>query len=74
METDKKHMRFLASCFAMTGLLEGFHSPDEFTEQHLARVAVNCADALLEELENETNTDGGIAAVVPKRTRKRSNS
>jgi len=74
MESDKKHMRFLASCFAMTGLLEGFHSPDEFTEKHLAMVAVNCADALLEELENEKNTDGGIASVVTKRPRKRNNS
>lgn len=67
-------MRFLASCFAMTGLLEGYQYPDEFTEQHLARVAVNCADALLEELDREKDIDGGIAAVVPKRTRKRNNS
>jgi hypothetical protein len=74
MENDKKHMRFLASCFAMTGLLEGYQYPDEFTEQHLARVAVNCADALLEELDREKDIDGGIAAVVPKRTRKRNNS
>ena len=74
MEADQKYMRFLASCFALTGLLEGFHSPDEFTEQHLARVAVGCADALIEELENEKNTDGGITAVVPKRSRKRSDS
>lgn len=74
MENDKKHMRFLASCFAMTGLLEGYQYPDEFTEQHLARVAVNCADALLEELDREKDTDGGITTVVPKRTRKRNNS
>jgi hypothetical protein len=74
MEADKKYMRFLASCFAMTGLLEGYQYPDEFTEQHLAKTAVGCADALLEELENEKDIDDGIAAVVPKRTRRRSNS
>ena len=73
MEADKKYMRFLASCFAMTGLLEGYQYPDEFTEEHLARTAVGCADALLEELENEKDIDDGIASVVPKRKR-RSNS
>ena len=66
-------MRFLASCFAMTGLLEGYQYPDEFTEQHLAKTAVGCADALLEELENEKDIDDGIASVVAKRKR-RSNS
>jgi hypothetical protein len=74
MEADKKYMRFLASCFAMTGLLEGYQYPDEFTEQHLAKTAVGCADALLEELENEKAVDDGIASVVPKRPRKRNNS
>jgi hypothetical protein len=74
MENDKKYMRFLASCFAMTGLLEGYQYPDEFTEQHLARTAVGCADALLEELEREKDIDDGIASVVTKRRRSRNNS
>ena len=73
MEADKKYMRFLASCFAMTGLLEGYQYPDEFTEKHLAKTAIGCADALLEELENEKDIDDGIASVVTKRKR-RSNS
>jgi ribosomal silencing factor RsfS len=58
---DKKHMRFLAACFAIVG----GNSPKE---------AVNIADELIEELENEKNVDNGIAAVIPKRTRKRSDS
>jgi hypothetical protein len=53
-------MRFLAACFAIVGGA----SP---------RNAVIIADKLLEELEDEKITDGGIAAVVPKRKR-RSNS
>jgi hypothetical protein len=74
VENDKKYMRFLASCFAMNGLLNGYQDPNEFTEQHMAKIAVGCADALLEELENEKDDDDGIAAVAPKRTRKRNSS
>lgn len=61
METDKKYMRFLAACFALTG-------------GATPRGAVKLADLLIEELENEEDADGGIAAVVVKRSRKRNNS
>lgn len=54
-------MRFLAACFAIVG----GNTPKE---------AIAIADELIEELENEKNTDNGIATVIPKRTRKRSNS
>ena len=61
MEDDKKYMRFLAACFAVTG-------------GATPKNAVKIADQLIEELENEEDNDGGITAVVPKRTRKRNNS
>jgi len=54
-------MKFLAACFAITGGA----SP---------RNALIIADKLLEELENEKDTDDGIASVVVKRQRKRNNS
>ena len=58
---DKQHMRFLAACFAIVG----GNSP---------KTAIAIADELIEELENEKDADNGIAAVIPKRPRKRSNS
>lgn len=58
---DKQHMRFLAACFAIVA-------------GNTPKIAVSIADELLEELENEKTDDNGIAAVIPKRTRKRSNS
>ena len=61
MEDNKKHMRFLAACFAITG-------------GATPKNAVKLADQLIEELENEEDADGGIAAVVVKRPRKRNNS
>jgi hypothetical protein len=61
VENDKEYMRFLAACFAITG-------------GATPKNAVKVADQLMEELENEKNTDGGIAAVVTKRSRKRSDS
>jgi len=61
METDKKYMRFLAACFALTG-------------GSTPKNAVKLADQLIEELDNEEDIDGGIAAVVVKRKRSRSNS
>ena len=61
MENDKEYMRFLAACFAITG-------------GATPKNAVKVADQLMEELDNEEDADGGIAAVVPKRPRKRSNS
>jgi hypothetical protein len=61
MENDKKYMRFLAACFAITG-------------GATPKSAITIADKLLEELENEEDVDSGIASVVPKRPRKRSNS
>jgi hypothetical protein len=53
-------MRFLAACFAITG-------------GATPKNAVIMADKLLEELEAEKDTDGGIASVVAKRPRKRAN-
>jgi hypothetical protein len=61
VENDKEYMRFLAACFAITG-------------GATPKNAVKVADQLMEELDNEEDADGGIAAVVPKRPRKRSNS
>jgi hypothetical protein len=61
MEDDKKHMRFLAACFAITG-------------GATPKNAVKIADQLMEELDNEEDADGGIAAVVVKRKRSRNNS
>jgi len=61
MENDLKHMRFLASCFALIVA----ESPKN---------AVEIADELLQELENEKTIDSGIATVVPKRKRSRNNS
>ena len=61
MEDDKKHMRFLAACFAITG-------------GATPKNAVKIADQLMEELENEEDADGGIADVVVKRKRSRNNS
>ena len=52
---DKEYMRFLAACFVMVGGAS-------------AKVAVQQADLLLEELENEVST-GGIVDIVPKRKR-----
>jgi len=66
---DKEHMRFLASCFAMNGLLQGYQSHKEFTEEYLAQVSVECADALIKELESGSST-GGIVDIVPKRKRR----
>ena len=57
---DKKHMGFLAACFALT-----VAEPKK---------AVQLADELMEELYGEKDTDNGIAAVVPKRKRSRNNS
>ena len=61
MENDKKHMRFLAACFAICG-------------GATVEKAVLIADTLLERLENEEAHNGGIVDIVPKRPRKRSNS
>ena len=70
MENDKKHMRFLASCFAMTGILGSLQDPDLFTQEQMAMAAVGCADALMDELEKDRD-DGGIAAAVKRVRRKR---
>jgi len=66
VEDDKKYMRFLASCFAMTGLLQG--APNEFSMEHMADIAVRCGDALIEELEKDP--EDGIAAVAKRVRRK----
>jgi len=63
-------MRFLASCFAMTGILGSLQDPDLFTQEQMARAAVECGDALINELEKDSD-DGGIAAVAKRVRRKR---
>ena len=62
MDKDQQHMRFLASCFTMNGLVSnGIESPKK---------AVELADALIEELLNENVVNGGITTIVPKRKRR----
>ena len=56
---DKDYMRFLAACFALIN-----NTPSK---------AVELADELMKELENEETIAGGIVDIVPKRKR-RSNS
>lgn len=68
MENDKKYMRFLASCFAMNGLLQG--APNEFSMEYMAKLSVSCGDALIDELDKESEDDG-IAAVAKRVRRKR---
>jgi DNA-directed RNA polymerase subunit F len=53
---DKEYMRFLASCFALVNC----GSPSG---------AVKLADELMEELEQDKSTAGGIVDIVPKRKR-----
>lgn len=55
---DKEYMRFLAACFASIN-----NPPDK---------AVELADELMKELENEATITGGIVDIVPKRKRTRS--
>ena len=56
MDKDRKHMRFLAACFAL------MHCGN-------SKIAVNLADELLEELDNP-KTGGGLVDIVSKRRRK----
>jgi len=56
MNKDKEYMRFLAACFAMVNC----GNP---------KAAVSMADELLEELEQEKATAGGIVDIAPKRKR-----
>jgi DNA-directed RNA polymerase subunit F len=51
---DKEHARFLAACFALL-------------QCGNAKKAVQMADQLIEELENEKVVAGGIVDIVPKR-------
>lgn len=53
---DKEYMRFLAACFAMVNCGNPIG-------------AVKMADELLEELDQEKTTAGGIVDIVPKRKR-----
>lgn len=66
MEDDKKYMKFLASCFAMTGLLQG--APNEFSMEYMAELAVKCGDALINELDKDPE-EGGIVAAAKRRKR-----
>ena len=70
---NEEDLRDCFAMFAMNGLLNGYQKPDEFTEELLATKAYIVADAMLEARKKEKSyeEDTGIAAVVPKRTRKR---
>jgi hypothetical protein len=57
---DREYMRFIAACFVMVGGAS-------------AKMAVQQADQLLDELEGEKETTGGIVDIVPKRKRTRAN-
>ena len=61
---DKEYMRFLASCFAMNGLIAG----DHVVAGMIAKEAIQLADELLKELESDKST-GGIVDIVAKRKR-----
>lgn len=69
---DNEHLRDLIAMFAMNGLLQ---IPGEYNDQALAELAYSLADTMMKAREkNEKDTDGGIADIVPKRKRSRSNS
>jgi hypothetical protein len=70
---NEEDLRDCFAMFAMNSLLNGYQKPDEFTEEFLATKAYVVADAMLEARKKEKSNeeDTGIAAVVPKRTRKR---
>lgn len=53
---DKEYMRFIAACFVMVGGAS-------------AKLAVQQADLLLEELEKDDIHAGGIVDIAPKRKR-----
>lgn len=56
MDKDKEYMRFLAACFALVNC----GNP---------KAAVSMADEMLEELERDKSTAGGIVDIAPKRKR-----
>lgn len=64
---DREYMRFLAACFAMSGLIAG----DHVVAGMVAKESIQLADELLKELEKENST-GGIVDIVAKRKRTKS--
>jgi len=52
----------------MNGLLNG--APNEFSMEYMAKLSVSCGDALIDELDKESEDDG-IAAVAKRVRRKR---
>ena len=69
---DREYMRDLMAMFAMNGLLQ---IPGEYNDQALAELSYSMADQMMKAREkNEEVPDNGIAAVIPKRKRSRSNS
>lgn len=72
MSADKEYMRDLIAMFAMNGLLQ---IPGEYNDQALAELSYSLADQMMKAREkNEEVPDNGIAAVIPKRKRSRSDS
>jgi hypothetical protein len=69
---DSEYMRDLMAMFAMNGLLQ---IPGEYNDQALAELSYSLADQMMKARDkNEEDSDNGIAAVIPKRKRSRSNS
>lgn len=71
---DKEHMRFLAACFAMNGIiqmLKGGMEQLESAQESGAESAVQWADKLIKELESDKSA-GGIVDIVAKRKRTKS--
>lgn len=72
MSADKEYMRDLIAMFAMNGLLQ---IPGEYNDQALAELSYSLADQMMKAREkNEEDSGNGIAAVIPKRKRSRSDS
>jgi hypothetical protein len=63
----------LRDCFAMFAML-GWTMNGDYHEAEIPRKAYRLADAMIEQRnkgESDEQTNNGIAAVAPKRTRKR---
>jgi hypothetical protein len=70
---DKEYMRFIAACFAMNGIIQMLKGGQEqlvAAQTSGAESAVQWADKLMEELQNEETVAGGIVDIVTKRKRR----
>lgn len=75
-DQDKEYLRDLMAMFAMNGLIHHYDF-DRFKQDpsRVAEYAYDMADQMMKARNrNEEDIDNGIAAVIPKRKRSRSNS